>query len=148
MIHWLLAIWLPLPFLNPACRSRSPRFMYCWSLVWRILSIVLLACEVSVFVLQFLHSLALLFFGIRKKTGLFQSHGHCWVFQIWWHIECSTLTASSYWNGLPFPSPRDLPDPGSNRVSCISYMGRWILYHCATWETHLCPKRWMMLTGQ
>ena len=34
------------------------------------------------------------------KTGLFQSCGHCWVFQICWHIECSTFTASSFriWN--------------------------------------------------
>ena len=28
------------------------------------------------------------------KTDLFQSCGHCWVFQICWHIECSTITAS------------------------------------------------------
>ena len=43
------------------------------------------------------------------KTDLFQSCGHCWVFQICWHIECSTLTASSFrtWNssaGIPSPS--------------------------------------------
>ena len=25
---------------------------------------------------------------IGMKTDLFQSHGHCWVFQICWHIEC------------------------------------------------------------
>ena len=34
------------------------------------------------------------FFGIAflwEKIELFQSHGHCWVFQICWHIECSTL---------------------------------------------------------
>ena len=30
------------------------------------------------------------------KTALFQSCGHCWVFQICWHIECSTLTALSF----------------------------------------------------
>ena len=29
------------------------------------------------------------------KTDLFQSCGHCWVFQICWHSECSALTASS-----------------------------------------------------
>ena len=29
------------------------------------------------------------------KTDLFQSCGQCWVFQICWHIECSTSTASS-----------------------------------------------------
>ena len=34
------------------------------------------------------------------KTDLFQSCGHCWVFQICWHVECSTFTASSFriWN--------------------------------------------------
>ena len=29
------------------------------------------------------------------KTDLFQSCGHCWVFQICWHFECNTLTTSS-----------------------------------------------------
>ena len=48
------------------------------------------------------------FFGIGMKTDLFQSSGHCWVFQICWHIECSTFTASSFriWNsstGIPSP---------------------------------------------
>ena len=42
------------------------------------------------------------------KTDLFQSWGHCWVFQICWHIEYSTSTASSFriWNssaGIPSP---------------------------------------------
>ena len=42
------------------------------------------------------------------KTDLSQSCGHCWVFQICWHIECNTLTASSFriWNsstGIPSP---------------------------------------------
>ena len=48
------------------------------------------------------------FFGIGMKANLFQSCGHCWVFQICWHIECSTFTASSFriWNsstGTPSP---------------------------------------------
>ena len=30
------------------------------------------------------------------KTDFFQSCGHCWVFQICWHIKCSTFTASSF----------------------------------------------------
>ena len=33
------------PFLNPAWTSGSSRFMYCWSLAWRILSIIFQACE-------------------------------------------------------------------------------------------------------
>ena len=42
------------------------------------------------------------------KTYLFQCCGHCWVFQICWHIECSIFTASSFriWNrstGIPSP---------------------------------------------
>ena len=46
------------------------------------------------------------FLWIGMKTNLFQSCGHCWVFQIRWHIECSTFTASSFriWNsstGMP-----------------------------------------------
>ena len=41
------------------------------------------------------------FFGIVflcdwMKTDLFHSCGHCWVFQICWHIEYSTFTASSF----------------------------------------------------
>ena len=30
------------------------------------------------------------------KTDLFQSCGHCRVFQMCWHVECSTFTASSF----------------------------------------------------
>ena len=106
MIQWMLAIWslVPLPFLNPPWTSRSPRFMYCWSLAWRILSIILLACEMSAIVQ---------FFGIAflwdwNENWLFQSCGYCWLFQICWHIECSTFIASSFriWNsstGTPSP---------------------------------------------
>ena len=39
---------------------------------------------------------ALPFLGIGMKIDLFQSCGHCRVFQVCWHIECSTLTASSF----------------------------------------------------
>ena len=110
MIQWMLAILSlgPLPFLKPAWSSGSSWFMYCWSLAWRILSITLLACEISSIVQKFEHSLALPFLGIEMKIELFQSCGHCWVFQICWPIECNTVTASSFriWNsssGIPSP---------------------------------------------
>ena len=64
------------------CLFWSSRFTYCWSLAWRILSITLLACEMSAIVWWFELSLALPFFGIGMKTDLFQSFGHCWIFQI------------------------------------------------------------------
>ena len=53
------------------------------------------------------------FFGIVllwdwNESWHFQSCGHCWVFQICWHTECSTFTVSSFriWNsstGIPSP---------------------------------------------
>ena len=73
--------------------------------------------------------------GIGMKTDLFQSCGHCWVFQICWHIECSTFTASSFriiqfssvqfsrsvgsdsvWPHRPQPTrrPRPWDSPGKN----------------------------------
>ena len=71
--------------------------LFLWNLAWRILSITLLACEMSTIVQLFQHSLALPFFGIGMKTDIFQSHGHFWVLQICWHIECSTWTVPSFW---------------------------------------------------
>ena len=101
MIQQILAIWslVPLHFLNLACTPGSSQSMYSWRLAWRILSITLLACEMKAIVWWFEHSLALPFLGLRMKTDFFQSCGHCWVFQIYWRIECSTFTASSFRNG-------------------------------------------------
>ena len=49
------------------------------------------------------------FLGVGMKTNIFQSCGHCWVFQISWHVECSTFTASPFRilnssAGIPSPS--------------------------------------------
>ena len=108
VIQQKLTIWslISLSFQNPAYTIGSSGFMYYWSLAWRILTTTLLACEMSAIVWWFEHSLALPFFGIGMKTDLFQSCGHCWVFQMCWHIEWSTFTASSsrIWNnstGIP-----------------------------------------------
>ena len=59
MIQQMLAIWclVPLPFLKLAWTSGSSRFMDCWSLAWRILSITFTSvwdecnCEVSLSIL-------------------------------------------------------------------------------------------------
>ena len=110
VIQQMLAIWslIRLPFLKPAWTSGSSQFTYCWSLAWRILSITLLTCEMNAIVRLFKHSLTLSFFGNGMKTHFLWSYGHCWVFQICWHIECSTFKASSFsiWNssvGIPSP---------------------------------------------
>ena len=52
--------------------------------------------------------ISILFLWDGMKTDLFLSCGHCWVFQFFWHTECSTFTASSFrmWNssaGIPSP---------------------------------------------
>ena len=100
MIQQMLAIWslVPLSFLNSAWTSGISRFSYGWSLGWRILSITLLACEMSAIVSE--HFLALPFFGTVMKADFFQPCGHCWIFQICWHTECSTLATQSFriWN--------------------------------------------------
>ena len=51
VIQQVLAIWslIPLPFLNPAWRSESSQFTYCWSLAWRIVSITLLAGKMQIY---------------------------------------------------------------------------------------------------
>ena len=47
------------------------KFMYCWSLAWRILSITLLACEMSTIMQQFEHSLDVyicFYFSLMSNT--------------------------------------------------------------------------------
>ena len=98
MIQWMLAIWslVPLPFLNPAWTTGASWFTKCWRLTCNILSMTLLAWEMSAVVRWLAHALVLPFLGIGMRIDLFQSCGHCWVFQICWHIECNPLMASSY----------------------------------------------------
>ena len=112
----------------------------------------------STIVRYFEHLLALPFFGIGMKTALFQSCGHCWVFQMCWHIECSSFTASPFriWNsstGIPLPPLAlfvvMLPKTrltshcrmsGSKWVSTPSWLsGSWIsfLYSFSVYSCHL-----------
>jgi len=152
MIQLMLAIWslVPLPFLNPAGTSELTVHVV-WKTGWSVLSIILLVCEMSTIVWYFQYSLALPFFGIGMKTDLFQSSGHCWVFQICWQIECSIFIASSFriWNsstGIPSP-PLTLLEvmlpkahltshfrmPGSRQVITPSWLSRlWRSFLCSS----------------
>ena len=82
-----LNIWqfLVLVLLKPSLKDFEHNLASMWNVcrcmvIWTFFGIVLL--------------------GIGMETDLFQSCGHCWVFEICWHIECSILTASSFriWN--------------------------------------------------
>ena len=108
MTQQMLAIWslVPLPFLKSAWTSGSSwftlkpgleNFDHYFTSMWD---------EFNCVVVWTLFGIA--FFGIGMKTDLFQSCGHCWVFQICWHAECNTFTASSFriWSsstGIPSP---------------------------------------------
>ena len=136
MIKQKLTIWslVPLPFLNPVWTSGSSWFMYCWSLTWRILTITLLSWNECSFAGVWT------FFGIAflwdyNENWPFPSCDHCWVFQICWHIECSTFTASSFriWNsstGNPSP-PLALfvVMPAKARLTSLYRMAgsRWVI---------------------
>ena len=152
MIQWVLTIWslVPLPFLNPTWTSGSSWLMCYWSLAWRILSITLLVCEMTAIVWQSELSWGLLFFGngmemktgklemktffgTEMKTDRFDSCGHCWVFQICQHNECSTFTASSFrtWN-----SSTEISSPplalfvvmlSKAHLTSHSRMSRWVI---------------------
>ena len=57
-----------------------------------------------------------------------------------WTITCWAplpMEVSGQENRLPFPIAVDL-NPGIEPTSHVSYIGKQILYHYATWETHLC----------
>ena len=91
MIQQMLAIWslVPLPFLNPACTSSSSQFTYCWALpCWHVKQA------------QLCNSLNILWqgpsLGLEWKLTFSSPMATFWVFQICWHIECSTFTASSF----------------------------------------------------
>ena len=56
----------------------------------------LTSTETSATVWWFEHPLVMPFLGTGMRTDFFQSWGHCWVFQICWHIECNTLIASFF----------------------------------------------------
>ena len=84
--------------------------------------------------------------GIISKCSYWKVHG-CSVTQ-----SCPTLydpttaayqpplsmefSRQEYLSGLPFPSPEDLPNSGSNlKLLCLLH---WQVdfYHCATWEAY------------
>ena len=89
MIQQMLAIWslVPLAFLKSAWTSGSSWFTYCWSLAWRILSIILLACEMSV---QLCSSLSILW--LAYLWGWNEN----WRFPVLWPL-LSFPSLLAYW---------------------------------------------------
>ena len=76
-------------------------------LEWVAIAFSLLVCEMTAIVWLFEHSLALPFFGIGMKADLFQSCGHCWVFQIC-DIQNRYCSNCVNWNFLVFSETQKL----------------------------------------
>ena len=98
MFQRMLAIGslVPLPFLNPPWTSGSSWFVYYWNLAGTILSISLVACEMSAIVWYSEHSLALPFFGGWNEK---------WPFPVLWPLlSFPNLLAYSvqHFNGIIF----------------------------------------------
>ena len=98
VIQWMLTIWslVPLPLWNSSCTSGSSLkpsmkdFEHYLASMWNEHN-----CAVVWTFFFFPPSL-----GLERKLIFSQSYGHCWIFQICQHTECSIFTASSFriWN--------------------------------------------------
>ena len=110
MIQRTLVVWplVLLPFLSQAWTSGSSCFYVLLKPGLKIFEDYLTSMwdECSCAVVWTVFGIA--FLWDWNETDLFQSYGHCSVFQICWHIEYSSLTASSFriWSSLTgIPSP-------------------------------------------
>ena len=143
----MLAIWtyVPLPFLNLSWTSGSSWFMYCWSLTWRILFANMWN--------EYNCAIVWTFFGIAFLWDWIENWPFpvLWPllsFQISWHIEWNSFTASSFriWNsstGIPSPPLAlflvMLPKPHLTSHSSMSG-SRWGSHHgdYLDHEDHFC----------
>ena len=156
----MLAIWalVPLPFLNPSWISASSQFTYCWSFTWRILSINFASMrdECNYAVVWTLFCIA--FLWDWNENWPLPVLWWLLSFQICWHNEWGTFTASSFriWSsstGIPLPPLAlfmvMLPKAhltshsrmvGSKWVITSSWLfGSWrsFLYHFSVYSCHL-----------
>ena len=64
---------------------------------------------------------------------------HVPLFATPWTVACSSvhgILSARILKWVAISSSRGSSQPGDwTRISCVSYFGRWILYHYATWET-------------
>ena len=64
-----------------------------------------------------------------------QTFSRVWHFATPWTVACQVPLSmeffrQAFWSGLPFPTLGDSFQPrGWTHISCISGIGRWILYH-------------------
>ena len=78
------------------------------------------------------------------RTHMLNCFSCVWLFATPWKVTCQALLAmgfsrQEYWNGLPCPSPGDLPYPGIETKSLVSpALAEGFFTTTATWETIPC----------
>ena len=71
-------------------------------------------------------------------TYMAQSLSQGQLFLIPWITDHAPLSMGfswqEYWSRLPFPTPEASSRPRDGiRISFVSCIGRWVLYHCTSW---------------
>ena len=62
-------------------------------------------------------------------------------------MDCIGFSRQEYWAELPFPPPGESSWPRDQTcLSCVSYIGRLIVYRCATWEAFMIIRRLLFRT--
>ena len=57
---------------------------------------------------------------------------------VYWALLSMGFSRQEYWSGLPYPPPKDLPDPGIKPVSFASpALAGGFFTTSATWEAHI-----------
>ena len=164
----MLAIWslVLLPFLKPAWTSGSSWFRYCWSLAWRIGGITfkfilnfLYMCmpnmHIYLYVCVCVYIYIYIYFPEENIYFLYLSM-YCWCFCLVFklclifcdpmdHIACQAplpmgFSRQKYWCGLPFPSPRDLNDPGIKHTFLYWQVDYLPLSHLGSPYIYLSPR--------
>jgi len=57
----------------------------------------------------------------EKREVKWKSLSHVWLFATLWTIQSMECSRPEYWNGWPFPSPGELPNPGLPHCTQILY---------------------------
>ena len=89
-IRSFVEMWMDLESVIQSKSERKKQALYINTYMWN------LAWEMSAIVWWLAHSLMVHFLGTGMRIYLFQSCGHCWVFQICSHNECKTLMTSCF----------------------------------------------------
>ena len=114
MIQWILPIWplVSLPFINPVWTSSISRFMCCWNLAWRIVSMPLF------------NSVQLL-----SRVWLFVTPMDCSISGLpVYHQLPEILQTHVLWAGDAIQLSHPLSSPSPPILNLFQYQGLYFLY--------------------